>query len=249
MLRGLFVLFVLLTAAAPASAQRDARAEALVTGWINAAGGPRVWNAVRDVSYTITTVWYDTAGLEVRRRPRHVWIDKRPSRYRVRVERTEAEGRYVQIWNGSAAASLNGDVLPDTARAVREVEYVAGDLMYWIGLPWKLRDPGANLSYEEANGVPVVHVTFGSGVGLHDGDRYWYYWHDRSSRLPTEVHYIEQGKTERERVTFGDPQKIGPAIFFRTRTRKSAQGVPMRALILSDVVVNRGIRDSLFSLP
>jgi hypothetical protein len=227
--------------------QHDSRAEGIITRWIDAAGGPRVWDAVRDVRYTITTVWFDSTGsVEVRRRPRFVAIDKRAAPYRVRVERTEAEGRYIQIWSRGAFAWLNGKALPDTGRAVREVEYVAGDLTYWIGLPWKLRDPGVNLTYQEENGVPVVHVSFGRGVGLHDGDRFWYYWHDGASPFPTEVHYIEQDRTERVRVALGERTRIGTATFFARRTIKSAQGIPVRALIISDVVVNRGIPPSTF---
>lgn len=237
----------LLATAAP-SQTRDARAEALITRWIEAAGGARLWDNVRDVQYTITTVWYDSTGKETRRRPRYVWIKKTDSGFRVRVERTEAEGKYIQIWNDSARALLNGVALPDSARAVREVEYVAGDLTYWIGLPWKLRDPGVHLAFQTDVDADVVRVTFGEGVGKHDGDRFWYYWRDRSSPFPSEVHYIEEGLSEadRKRVALSDLRSIGPGKYFSMRTIKSAHGMPMRALMVSDVVVNRGIRDSVF---
>ena len=238
---------LLVATSAPAQS-RDPRAEALVTRWIEAAGGPRLWDNVRDIQYTITTVWYDSAGQEVRRRPRYVWIRKTDKGFRVRVERTEAEGKYVQIWSGSPHASLNGAALADTARAVREVEYVAGDLTYWIGLPWKLRDPGVNLSYQPTENAEVVHVTFGDGVGKNDGDRFWYYWHDRNSRFPTEVHYIEEGLSDADRrqLALSELRSIGPGKYFSVRTIKSAQGTPVRALIVTDVVVNRGISDSVF---
>jgi hypothetical protein len=183
-----------------------------------------------------------------RRRPRYVWIKKAENSFRVRVERTEAEGKYIQIWNDGAVASLNDVALPDSARAVREVEYVAGDLTYWIGLPWKLRDPGVNLAFQSEANADVVHVTFGEGVGKHDGDRFWYYWHDRNSPFPTEVHYVEQGLSDvdRRRVGLSELRSIGPGKYFSVRTIKSAHGMPVRALIVSDVVVNRGIRDSVF---
>lgn len=243
------VLGLALLLAGPAGAQtRDPAAAALVTGWIEAAGGPRIWDTVRNLRYTITTVWYDSTGKEVRRRPRFVWIKKTSEGFRVRVERTEAEGKYVQIWNRAARATLNGVALPDTARAVREVEYVARELSYWVGLPWKLRDPGVNLVLQSDGAVDVVHVTFGTGVGLHDRDRFWYYWRDRNSPFPTEVHYIEQGfaEADRRRVLLRDPQRLGPGVFFTRRTMTNAHGVAVRDLILSDVVVNRGIAESVF---
>ena len=245
----LFALACVATLARPAVAQRDPRAEVLVTGWIEAAGGASLWDAVRDIRYTITTVWYDSAGAEIRRRPRQVWIRKKNGGFQVRVERTEADGRYVQIWNDGPRATLNGIVLPDTARAVREIRVVAADLTYWIGLPWKLRDPGVQLSYAEENGIRVVHVTFGRGVGSHDGDRYWYYWPDRGSPSPTEVHYVEQGQpdTDRVRVLFREPRRSGPGWYFSRRIIQNAHGrVPMRELITSDVVINRGLADDLF---
>lgn len=248
---GFLLTSALLAGAAPAWAQRDARAEALVGGWIEAAGGPALWDAVRDLRYTITTVWYDSTGTELRRRPRHVWIEKASGGFRVRVERTEADGHYVQIWNDGARATLNGKVLPDTARAVRELQVVAGDLTYWIGLPWKLRDPGVNLSYAEEAATPVVHVTFGSGVGVHDGDRYWYYWRNRASPLPTEVHYIEQGHpdADRTRVLFHDARRLGPGWYFGRRVIQNAHGrTPVRELLTSDVVINRGISAACFVL-
>jgi hypothetical protein len=164
------------------------------------------------------------------------------------VERTEAEGRYVQIWNAGPRATLNGQPMPDTARAVREIVLVAGDLTYWIGLPWKLRDPGVNLSYRVEGSMPVVHVTFGKGVGVHDGDRFWYYWKDPSSPFPTEVQYIEQGLTEadRRRLLFRAPQRLGPGLYFSRRTMQNAHGIPVRDLVVSDVIVNRGIANHLF---
>ncbi len=222
-----------------------------MNAWIEAAGGPRIWDSVRDLRYTITTVWYDSTGTEVRRRPREVWIKKTRNGFMVRVERTEADGRYVQIWNQHAFASLNGTVLPDTARAVTEVQFVAGDLTYWIGLPWKLRDPGVNLRYFEEENVPGVHVTFGDGVGLHDGDQFWYYWGETGSPFPTEVHYLLEGRaaSERQRVAWSGLQRIGPGRFFSTRTTKNAHGVAVRALIVTHVVVNGGISDSVFRLP
>jgi hypothetical protein len=245
------ILTSLVVAATPAAAQRAARAEALVGGWIEAAGGPALWDAVRDLRYTITTVWYDSAGTEVRRRPRYVWIQKTSGGFRVRVERTEAEGRYVQIWNEGAHAALNGQVLPDSARAVRELQLVAGDLTYWIGLPWKLRDAGVNLSYAEADGARVVHVTFGQGIGVHDGDRYWYYWRDLASAFPTEVHYIEQGHpdADRMRVLFRDARRIGPGWYFSRRVIQNAHGrTHVRELVTSDVVINRGISAACFAI-
>jgi len=222
--------------------------DARIGNWINAAGGPKVWDAIHELEYTITTVWYDPNGVELRRRPRYVSIQKLPGAFRVRVERTEADGHYVQVWDGAHAwATLDGVLLEDSAKAVREVQYVAGDLSYWIGLPWKLRDPGVNLT---SAGDSVVAVSFGSGVGLHDGDRFWYFF-GKASAFPLEVDYIEQGKTENDRqhVRFKEWQKIGPVVYAVNRTTVDARGRPVRALLISDVVANRRIDPARFQSP
>ncbi|MGH7476078.1 MAG: hypothetical protein ACRELD_07300 [Longimicrobiales bacterium] len=239
------------TAAAP----EPARAAELVANWIDAAGGPDLWDRVTDLRYTITTVWYDTSGAELRRRPRHVWIQKHAGGFRVRVERGEAEGAYVQVWDGTSAwATLNGRALPDTARAVSEIEYVAGDLTYWIGLPWKLRDPGVRLQWSRSDGRgpgEVLHVTFGSGVGLHDGDQYWYYFPEATRPLPREVHYLEEGHpaTDRTRTLWSDWRRVGPALHVGRRLIVDPTGRPLRALLIRDVAPNAGLSDALFDRP
>ena len=250
-LLGLVTLWggVLLGCPGSACAQADSESRKLIDGWIEAAGGSRVWDSVRTLRYTITTVWYDSTEKEVRRRPRYVWIDKAPRAYRVRVERQEAAGQYVQAWNGQKSwATLNGALLPDSALAVREVPYVTAELVYWMGLPWKLLDPGVRTELVEPG---TVHVRFGSGIGLHDGDRYWYRWRDPRSKFPSEVEYIEQGKTEndRNRITWSDWTRFGPAVYAAQRRLVNQNGRTLRAFLVSDIRVNERLPDSLFVQP
>ncbi|MGD8866634.1 MAG: hypothetical protein PVI01_03375, partial [Gemmatimonadales bacterium] len=171
---------------------------------------------------------------------------------RARIERTEPEGDYVQAHDGrgSVWATLNGVSLSDTTKAVREVLYVAGDVMYWIGLPYKLRDPGVNLSYIPADsiGMPGVRVTFGDGVGQHSGDRYFYYF-GAESPFPAEVHYIEQGSANVTRTRWSDFQAAGPITYVGTRTYYDQRGTTRKELLISDVVINPGVPDSLFTPP
>lgn len=222
----------------------------LVDAWIDAAGGPDAWKQVRDLRYTVTTVWFDSTGTEVRRRPRYVWGKKRPQR--ARIERAEPEGHYVQAHDGRGTiwATLDGAFLPDTTKAVQEVLYVAGDVMYWIGLPYKLRDPGVNLAYipADSTGQPGVLVTFGEGVGEHSGDRYFYYFQE-GSPFPTEVHYIEEGGTNVSRTRWSDFKTAGPITYVGTRTYYDERGTTRKQLLISDVILNPELPDSLFLPP
>ncbi|MEE9132291.1 MAG: hypothetical protein V3U13_01905 [Gemmatimonadota bacterium] len=225
-------------------------ADQLIDNWIEAAGGSDAWNELENLRYTVTTVWFDSAGSEVRRRPRFVWGKKNPQR--ARIERDEAEGQYVQAHDGlgTAWATLNGELLADTFKAVREVLYVSGDVMYWIGLPYKLRDSGVNLRYipPDSTGYAGVAVTFGEGIGQHSGDRYFYYFSD-DSPFPVEVHYIEQRSTNVNRTKWSDFSQAGPITYVGTRTYYNDLEITRKQLIITDVVINPGIDDSVFQRP
>jgi hypothetical protein len=243
------------TSTPSSGAAADTAADRLVSAWIAASGGEGVWEDIRDIQYTVTTVWYDAeTGSERRRRPRRVSAAKRTNGVRVRVERTEPEGHYVQVWDGAAAwATLDGRRLADTAQAVKEMPHVAGDLMYWIGLPWKLRDPGVRLRHggTDSGGVEVVEVTFDAGTGLSPGDRYWYYFDAADSAFPQAVHFVKEGQDDafRERALWRDWRRYGAGTYVGERFYVTADGRPEKALLFSDIVVNAGVRDALFGAP
>ena len=240
---------IIATAAALGCGEPPGPADVLIDSWIEAAGALDAWNDVHNLQYTVTTVWYDSTEAEVRRRPRYVWLKKNPER--ARIERDEAEGHYIQAHDGSAGwALLNDEPVPPTELAAREVLYVGRDVMYWIGLPYKLRDPGVNLRYvpKDSVGFEGVAVTFGSEIGLHPGDRYFYYFSDESP-FPVEVHYIEQDKTKVDRSIWTDFQSSDPITYVGTRTYYNEQGKRTKALIIEEVVINPGISDAMFLPP
>jgi hypothetical protein len=223
-------------------------ADQLVDAWVEAAGGLGAWKDVESLRYTVTTVWFDSTGTEVRRRPRFVWAKKNP--HRVRIERDEAEGHYVQAHDGRGTiwATLDDVAMDDTTKAVREVLYISGDVIYWIGLPYKLRDPGVNLHYISADstGHAGFTVTFGENIGLHSGDR-WYYYFEEGSAFPIEVHYIEEGRTNVNRTRWSDFGQAGPITYVGTRTFYDERGVTRKQLIITDVQINPEIEESVFS--
>ena len=124
-------------------------ADSLISLWIDSLGGMETYRNFESASYTITTVIYDTLSGRVKRtRPRYVLIKKGPFGEETRVERWEGNDFIAQGFNGRVEwATLNGEFLPDTAKDWRETRYVAGDLFYWPGLPYKLRDDGGFLHY------------------------------------------------------------------------------------------------------
>ena len=225
-------------------------ADLLIDSWIEAAGGLEAWKEVDDVTYTVTTVWFDSTEAETRRRPRFVWGSRDPQR--ARIERDEVEGHYVQAHDGKGTvwATLNGELLEPDHKAAKEVLYVTGDVMYWIGLPYKLRDPGTHRSYipPDSTGYAGVKVTFGEGIGEHPGDQWFYYFAD-GSPYPVEVHYIEEGRTSVNRLLWRDNRQAGPITYVEDRTFYNDLGRRTKQLLITDVEINPGVADSLFLPP
>lgn len=235
---------------ASAGAEAGGTADSLVSSWIRAAGGPGAWQSVSSLRYTVTTVWYDSTETVERMRPRRVEIEKSPDGFRSRIERPEAEGLYVQVFTGDTVwATLNGHPLPPDHPATEESEYVGRDVYYWIGLPWKLRDPGVNLEAARREGEGhEVRVTFGSDVGIHPGDRYFYLFRDEDP-WPEEVHYMEEGSENRTRTLWRDFTRAGPITYVGTRRYIDGDGRTTMELRIDDVWIDPPLPDSLFHPP
>lgn len=235
-----------------AATPEEARADSLIDAWIAAAGGGGVWDEVRTLRFTVNTVWYDSTGEIRRMRPRRVELRKMEGHEQARIERPEAEGLYVQAFTGDTAwAALNGYPIPADDAAATEAEYVGRDVAYWIGLPWKLRDPGVNRRAlpVQPNGWEVA-VTFGDDVGVHPGDRYFYYFLDEDP-FPEEVHYIEQGRedVDRNRTIWSAFGRSGPMTFVGSRLWLDSLDRKTKELRIDDVWVNPDLDDSLFVAP
>lgn len=236
-----------------AGATRDAAtalADSALEAWLDAAGGLSAWDSVRTARYTVTTVWFDTTGAVERMRPRRVELRKTLSGEQARIERPEAEGLYVQVFTGDTAwAALNGRPLPPDDPAAAEAEYVGRDVFYWLGLPYKLRDPGVRHSAESLeDGGLEVRVAFGPAIGAHPGDRYFYRFLD-DDPWPEEVHYVEEGSETRARTWWTDFTRAGPITYVGVRTYRDASGRRTKELRIDDVWINPDLADSLFTAP
>ncbi|MFQ5703816.1 MAG: hypothetical protein ACE5HT_07320 [Gemmatimonadales bacterium] len=249
----------------------DPAADSLISLWIDSVGGMETYGRFIAASYTVTTVLYDTvSGRQKRSRPRYVWVRKGPYGEESRVERWETGGLIQQGFNGRdpAWAAEDGEMLPDTAKDSREALYVARDLFYWIGIPYKLRDPGVFLSYlglkerpgadwpggGAAAGPPdglyhAVAVSFGEGVGEHS-DVFTYYFAPGHG-FPTEVTYVEEGRTNLNRMEWGKTMRAGEIEYpyVVTRTTITASGKRSKELIISDVVINLEVPQRVFEVP
>ena len=258
--------------APPVARTQDAVADSLVGLWIDSAGGMDAYLRFVSASFTVTTTLYDTLSGRVKRtRPRYVWVRRGPHGEEARIERWESSGLIQQGFNGRdrSWAALEGEILPDTAKDVREALYVSRDVFYWFGLPFKLRDPGVHLSYlglrerpggawqgedEPAQLYHAVGVSFGDGVGEHQ-DVFTYYF-PPGRGFPYEVTYVEEGRTELNRLLWGatgwagtDPGSDFLYPYVGRRDWITVSGKRTKALTISDVVINPEVPQEMFEVP
>lgn len=167
---------VLLTLAVRSHAASDPKSTAVADRVMQALGGEANWNATRYLRFDFAV---DRGGKTVMRRA-HTW-DKWTGRYR--VEGKDKDGRDLVVLmkldtrQGSATAGgapLSGDALKKALEA--GYAWWTND-MYWLLMPYKMRDPGANLAWagEETKGADAwdkVLLTF-DNVGLTPKDKYW----------------------------------------------------------------------------
>ncbi len=204
----------------PTPVQADALADSLVANWIDALGGLERYWPMKSARFTVTTEMYDADSGRLRRtRPRYVTIARTDKGELSRIERWEGDDFIQHGWDGDAAwAVKNGEPLGPGDMDYDQARYVSGDVQYWISLPFKLRDDGVNLHYRgrDEEGRHVVGVSFGEGIGLHDGDA-WQYRFEEGKTWPAQVAYMEEGRTNWNRLRFEDIREVDGYIFVGRR--------------------------------
>ncbi len=226
-------------------------ADALVDGWIATLGGMETYGALKSARFTLTTEMWDTAGGRIRRtRPRYVSVSRSEAGEATRIERWEGNDLISQGWDGSSGwATLNGVVLAEGDKDFDQVPYVSGDVNYWISLPFKLRDPGVNLTYRGLDlGWHLVTVSFGEGVGLHDGDN-WRYWFDGIEPWPVQVAYREEGRENWNVLRFEDIRTVDGYTFVGRRVHFNERGQTTKVLYTHDFELNPDLSGDIFINP
>ena len=243
---GFVLLFSALFSAGTASAQPTA---ADVAGQVmQALGGKEAWDATHFLRFTF-------AG-----RRTHHW-DKWSGRHRLEGQSPEGQ-KYVVLHNLNVRDGREGEVWLDGKKAegdaVKEwLERAYGAWIndtYWLLMPYKLQDPGVNLTYEgteqiEGMTYDKLHLSFGQ-VGLTPGDEYWA-WINRDTHLMDRWAYLLQAQPGQPRAA--EPtawrwqgwQKYGNILLAPTR----AQVTGDRKLELTDIAVFETLPDSVFTSP
>lgn len=241
-------------AAAPAAAQEGMAADApspqspqvqpLADRVMAALGGQEAWDATR---YLV----FDFAG-----RRTH-WWDRYTGRHRLEgttrdgesylvLEDVDDQGEAGRAWfQGKPAEGEKAAELLKNAYAAWIND------TYWLLAPYKLRDPGVNLSYagrESVDGVNYdkLQLTFES-VGLTPGDTYWMYLHPETGRVDRWAYVLEGQEPPPTVWEWRGWQPYGSAKILLAPERVQPEGG--RELSLAPIEVPDELPDAVFESP
>lgn len=242
------ILFLLLTLAllpGQVQAQSTPTAGQVADRVMQALGGKEAWDATRFLRFTF-------AG-----RRTHHW-DKWTGRHRLEGQSPEGQ-RYVVIQNlntKQGEAWVDGKKQEgEAAKPWLERGYGAWvNDTYWLLMPYKLQDPGVNLTYEgrdQIDGRPYdkLHLRF-QGVGLTPGDQYWA-WINPETGLMDRWAYLlqpEPGKEPAKEPTawrWEGWRKHGNIMLAPMRRQVNGD----RTLELADIAVLESLPDTVFTSP
>ncbi len=237
--------------AAAKSPDGDELAHSLVAGWIEVLGGMETYGKLTSASFTLTTEMWDPESGRLRRaRPRYVAIARLETGEAARVERWEGDDFIRHGFDGVAPwAVVNGAAAGPGDKDYDEARYVAGDVFYWIGLPFKLEDPGVFLHYDgrDDEGRHLVRVTFGEGVGDHSDT--WFYAFEENRAMPVSIGYREEGRENVSRTYWEDIREVDGYVFAGRRVHVDAEGRVRKVLVTTDFVLNPDIDPAFFKGP
>ena len=238
-------------AAGADSQDGDALADSLVDGWIEALGGMDTYRRLTSASDTPTTeIWDPESGRLRRTRPRYVTVARLPTGEAARIERWEGDDFIRHGFDGVTPwAVMNGETLGPGDKDYDEARYVSGDVFYWIGLPFKLKDPGVFLHYDgtDDDGRHLVRVTFGEGVGDHADT--WFHTFEEGRATPVSIGYREEGRETVSRTYWEDVREVDGYVFAGRRVHVDAEGGIRKVLVTTDFVLNPAVDAAVFKRP
>ncbi len=237
---------------------QDPEADSLLDKVIAVHGGMQAWDNLMDMTFTITRVVLDAQG-EVTGAHVSLYCMKRYGK--IRVETITGKGLLVQGFDGQKPwVTLAGR--PDTSdEALKRAHFQSANWWYWMGISFKLKDPGVILHHKgtatfRGKPVDVLEVTFQQGVGKTN-DRYTYYIDPQTYHILFVEFQLQpgvwpgvSGSTPR-RSAWLDYKKEGPFTMHTKRIFYGDAELTKRQAILffGDFQFNTGLADKLFTAP
>ena len=161
----------------------DNMAGEVVKQAIERAGGWNSWKNKENFSFYKKITHLDSLGNEEKSvRQHHLYQLK--GTFKARMEWTIGDDSYLIINDGEQAKKYQNGVELTDLNSKNEAWNSSYGSHYVIGMPYKLTDPGATLTYEGIDStlldVPVhaVKVEYAKGAGSTGGMHLWYYYFD-----------------------------------------------------------------------
>ena len=246
------------TGLADAAIAQDARAQALLDKVITAQGGMQAWQSLQDLTFTLTRIVFGPQGEEAAASKSLYYLKQQG---KARVESITGKGVKVEGFDGEKPW-VTVDGKPDSgAEALRLAQFQSANWWYWMGVPFKLKDPGVILTYKgtaafRGKPVEILEATFQPGVGS-TSDRYSYWIDPKTGRILFVEFQLQPGVwpgvggPTPNRSEWLDYKQVGP---FTMHTRRVFYGdakLNHRTMVIlfGDFQVNAGLDDKLFRAP
>lgn len=227
----------------------DPQAAAVATQLTDAMGGLETWRKVPYFRFDFVVV---KDGKEVARF-RH-WWDKKDGR--CRVEGPDDKGRtVVAIFSlkDRKGKSFTDGLLDTDSTNIANILQMGYERWvndtYWVIMPFKLRDPGAHLTYARSertqDGVEydVLGLTFDKGVGLTSDDHYWLYVNKKTHLIDRWEYVLTGQKPPPQEASWEAWTSVGP---LRLSLARRFQGKPVM-LRFENVATPAVMDESVFS--
>jgi hypothetical protein len=229
--------------ARPGAGESSPQALAVADAMIQALGGQAAWDSTHFIHFTFNG------------RRTHTW-DKWTGRHRVEGQTKDHEPYVVldNIVTHQGTAYVNGKQIEgELAKQMVDNAYAAWvNDTYWLLMPYKIKDPGVNLSYAgedqiDGKAYDKLALTFGQ-VGLTPGDHYWV-WINRDSHLMDRWAYLLQDQPRDAAPTAWLWQGWQPYDKIQLAPMRVQPGASDKKLVLSDLQVLDQLPDSVFVSP
>jgi len=219
--------------------ERDPKAVELANHVLASMGGQEAWDATRFIRFNFF-------GFRT-----HHW-DRYTGRHRLEGKNREGDS-YVVLHNVNTREGhvvVNGEAVDGEDKATwLERAYGAWiNDTYWLVMPYKLQDPGVNLTYdgeEKLDGVTYdkLKLTF-EGVGLTPGDTYWAFVNRDSGLMERWAYFLQDWEEDKEPTQWQwtDWASHGGIMLSPRRFNAADE----REAMLSDLAVIDHLPDSVF---
>ena len=242
----LFLAALVVALSAPLHGQTDPRAIEVADRALQAMGGQQAWDATRHLVFTFAVQERDEVLVE----RTHFW-DKWEQRHRVQG-RTGDGTRYVVIEDlqtRSGKVWLDGEPVEGALRDpwLERAWAMWTNDTYWLLMPYKLRDPGVNLSWEgeETIGETIydkLHLSFDE-VGLTPGDQYWGWFNRKTGLMDRWAFILEQQEPPSRVYEWRDWRPYGTIMLATDRIPAEGE----RAIVFRDLATPSSLPESVFT--